>query len=506
MAGKCMIILLTVLLTAAYACADDADNNKILRLLTKERSLGKVHPGIMQETITLSPNKRRIAYSAFKLNGKAVAVLDGVESEEYDDVDNFVFSSNSERFAYAATSDYVWFLVLDKVKQKAYERIGYRTIKFSPDNRRLCYMVWEPTKNQQFVVVDGVEQERYVGIFVDHPIFNSNSKKVVYGARKGEKSVIVVNGKEDLPYDAIAGLVLSPDGEHWAYAAQKGKEWLVVVDGRESGEKYDGVYEDCIVFSPDGKRFSYAAIKNGKGFVIVDGVKGKPYDVIDNGSIVFSRDSKRFAYRAVRNKKQFYVIDAKECKAYYGVGGGGTFLFSPDSKHTAYMVLENNKEFVVLDGREGKKYDEISPPVFNPVDNTLAYSARQNNEWFVVNNGKEGEKYDITGIPVFSPDGKHIAYRVQRAQKQIVITDMKEGNEHDEIFQSSLMFTFDSQHLVYRALKGEKECVVVDGTESVSYDIIFQTGEFVFNASDSFNFIASRDDEFFVVDIQIAEN
>jgi hypothetical protein len=62
----------------------------------------------------------------------------------------------------------------------------------------------------------------------------------------------VVNGKEDKPYDAIASLVLSPDGNHWAYAAQRGKSWYLIVDGQEIEHEYDGIYEDCIAFSLNG--------------------------------------------------------------------------------------------------------------------------------------------------------------------------------------------------------------------------------------------------------------
>jgi len=280
-----LILFFCVFSTALHASANHTESHGKLRLVTKEQSLGKVIPGIMHETIELSPDNKRVVYSAFKLNGKVVVVLDGTESEEYDDVDNFVFSSNSNIFAYAATSNKKWFAVVDGKRQKEYERLGAQTIKFSPDNKRLCYMAWEPSKNRQFVVVDGVEQEKYVGIFIGNPIFSSDSKKIFYGARKGNKDVVVVDGKEDKPYDAITGLTLSPDRKHWAYAAQNGKKWLVVVDGQERKEEYDGIYEGCIIFSPDGKRLSYAAIKNGKGFVVVDKKEGKLYDVIDNGSL-----------------------------------------------------------------------------------------------------------------------------------------------------------------------------------------------------------------------------
>ena len=65
---------------------------------------------------------------------------------------------------------------------------------------------------------------------------------MAYAAAKGQKEVVVVDGKEVTEYDYIADgtLVFSRDGEHLAYAAKKGQNWLVILDGQE-GPEYDRV-------------------------------------------------------------------------------------------------------------------------------------------------------------------------------------------------------------------------------------------------------------------------
>ena len=54
------VFFFCMILAALYASTDYRESQEELQLITKEQPLGKVHPGIMHETIELSPNKRRI--------------------------------------------------------------------------------------------------------------------------------------------------------------------------------------------------------------------------------------------------------------------------------------------------------------------------------------------------------------------------------------------------------------------------------------------------------------
>ncbi|MBI4488826.1 MAG: tetratricopeptide repeat protein, partial [Deltaproteobacteria bacterium] len=70
-----------------------------------------------------------------------------------------------------------------------------------------------------------------------------DSKRVTYIVAVGDKWLVVVDGKEEKPYDEIwaeSFLFFSPDSRRIAYAARTDARWLVVVDGKEE-KPYDGV-------------------------------------------------------------------------------------------------------------------------------------------------------------------------------------------------------------------------------------------------------------------------
>ncbi len=61
-----------------------------------------------------------------------------------------------------------------------------------------------------------------------------------------------MDGQEGRPYDEIAGRpIFSPDGKHVAYGAKKGDKWLVCIDGQED-PIYDRIVEGGPTFHKDG--------------------------------------------------------------------------------------------------------------------------------------------------------------------------------------------------------------------------------------------------------------
>jgi hypothetical protein len=66
--------------------------------------------------------------------------------------------------------------------------------------------------------------------------------------------------KVDFSSGIAESLTVSPDNMHVAYGARKGNKWFVVVDGQE-GKQYDGIVKGSIIkFNPDGSIY-YLAIK-----------------------------------------------------------------------------------------------------------------------------------------------------------------------------------------------------------------------------------------------------
>jgi len=257
----------------------------------------KLYDRIGEESLTFSPDSRRVAYVA-QDGSKSLVVVDGKEENTYDGIirgESLFFSPDSRRIAYSGTVGWNPIVVVDGKMQKPYDAVGDPI--FSPDSRQVAYLAL--VGEMRVVVVNGKEGKPYSG--ARDPIFSPDSRRVAYVAQDGWKSFVVVDGKEEKSYDGIGNPIFSPDSQRVAYRARVGEKWFVVVDLKE-GKHYDGVGDGTLVFSPDSHRVAYvAAITPGhfrirnyfvpasdetKWTAVVDGKEGKPYDGIP-GSIVF---------------------------------------------------------------------------------------------------------------------------------------------------------------------------------------------------------------------------
>jgi Tol biopolymer transport system component len=224
-----------------------------MKLETKETSLGKIHPCRVEDTLTVSPDSKRVAYWA-----------------------NCIAESLGNKPTAFAT-----------------EQIDYiRSVGG-----------WSQVLGVWRLVVDGVEHGEYARILGHPPVFSPDSKRVAYGAVRGEKMFVVVDGQEGREYDGIGegDPIFSPDNKRVAYVAKRQGKVLVVVDGIE-GKEYAGIIKGTPIFSPDSTRVAFAATPVGRDCMVavVDGEEGKEYDFILNQNLLFSPDSRRIAYMAAR--------------------------------------------------------------------------------------------------------------------------------------------------------------------------------------------------------------
>lgn len=341
--------------------------------------------------------------------------------------------------------------------------------------------------------------EKYREVKRETVVFSPDGRKVAYvvgDAKQKEKMFIVVGDKEGKKYDAVGNPVFSPDSQEIAYwaadidwATQTGKAFIVI--GGKEGKKYDSVIDINPVFSPDSSKVAYIAEQEGKMFVVVGDKEGKKYDSVggDPDSLenpVFSPDSSKVAFRTrvsywykgevTHKREEFIVVDGKEGKKYDFVGDP---VFSPNSQKIAFwavpefnLVTQRGESFIVINGKEGKKYDDfLRNPVFSPDSSKVAYVVPQGElggKSFVVVGNKEGKQYDsvlINPIIVFSPDSSKVAYvvttveffdggRNMRIGKSFVVVDGKEGKKYDIVGKP--VFSPDSRYLAYGA-KDDRE-------------------------------------------------
>jgi hypothetical protein len=106
----------------------------------------------------------------------------------------------------------------------------------------------------------------------------------------GDKRIAVVDRSDGQEYDEIYKIVFSQDGGRYAYMADKGDQVVVVVDGREEGP-YESTTGDPIISSA-GQHVLYTIVKEGTNYVVVD---GKIQEEIGYSPVV-SPDGSRWAY------------------------------------------------------------------------------------------------------------------------------------------------------------------------------------------------------------------
>ncbi len=267
-----------------------------------------------------------------------------------------ILSPDGKHVAFGASRNGKWFVVVDGREGAPYDDV--RVPMFSPDGRHVAYAAKRGVK--QLVVVDGRESEEQDGIVerrtrtLPFVVFSPDSSHVLYVARRGPKSFVVLDGHAGAEYDeidegkascqmwnysdvSVACQLFSADSKRIAYRARRGEKWLVVIDGKEydEGEVSDvlsalRMYGDDgpnhVIFSPDSKHVAYLTRNDGgKWSVVVDGTKGPEYDGIGSDGPIFSPDSRDLAYVAFSGHKPVVVENRNQGIAYDRMFGAPSF-------------------------------------------------------------------------------------------------------------------------------------------------------------------------------------
>jgi len=241
------------------------------------------------DSFIFSPDSKRLAYLAkgghevfvsdleemhLNLNdnnGNGGEYFEDFSTSEYDGIRKafgLQFSPDSTSFAYvashysAAGPSYV---VVNGAKGTPYPHILSSPL-FSPDSKRLGFVIRADNPYGDSAVVDGQVGKRYVSVDTRYMAFSPDSKRFAYIAGTGQDTgpnrsmeyFVVIDGQEGKHYKGIGDyLKFSPDSEHIAYAAKIGeRKWAVIIDGKER-MSYDAGNILMLDFSADSKQVSY---------------------------------------------------------------------------------------------------------------------------------------------------------------------------------------------------------------------------------------------------------
>lgn len=312
---------------------------------------------------------------------------------------------------------------------------------------------------------------------------------------------VVHNGREGREYEAIANLVLGPDGRRCAYAARAQGGWRVVVDGRE-GKSFDEVGPP--LFSPDGNHVAYEGKVGASWHLVVDdalspgGARPRPWKdfTADSSRIVFiDRVDEGGRGRLVLSDLAFRketVLDERVSRASLG----------PDRAILAAVSeREGNRQVVTFRMADpqgaslGQASDAVHFVVFSADGASVAYLAERGGEYFVGLDGREevvpaGE--NIVDRPAVSSDQRRLAAAVIVAGGVRVREFFKEGWSPGPMYGGIQGLTYSrGGALAFVAEREGKSFVVVNGNEGPPFDRVVSP---TFSPDGRFLVYRARDD------------
>jgi WD40-like Beta Propeller Repeat len=225
-------------------------------------------------------------------SGGVVAVVDGKEQLQYEQISNLQFGPSGAHVAYIGEKRLVRYVVVDGVEMDGTGTVS--DFRFSDDGNRFAYTAF---KGSYTVVIDGKPSQTFREIARNSLTFSPDSQHCAYSAATGIFKWVMVLDDHSVPielFDGFAGhdpapagpyfppIVFSPDSKHIAYVAS------ILV----RGQAQSGAYVDRALaappgaasfpcFSPDSKHFAVVVhVNNNRWQVYVDGKAGPVVDQI----------------------------------------------------------------------------------------------------------------------------------------------------------------------------------------------------------------------------------
>lgn len=293
-------------------------------------------------------------------------------------------------------------------------------------------------------------------------------RHVAFVKSAGDHQMVVLDGREQSPYDSVPEVFFSPDGKHLAYPARQKDQWFVVSDGQTFGPY---VRVGMPVFSPDSSRLAFVALlPDGKRTIVVDGKSSLTCDEVFEGWLIFSPDSQQLALGVRKGAGWFVLRGDQQWGPFEFLGSASGIQYSGDSRHLAFAALQAGKWHAVLDGRILEPHDNLGELALSRDGKRLAYAAQDGKTWRVVVDGKPQAPFQGIGEGTlrFSPDGSRLVYAAQTGPGWSVVLDGKAGPAYAAIGQ--ILFSPDGRSLAYVAKTGTSETVVRDGQPERAFD------------------------------------
>lgn len=413
--------------------------------------------------IRISPDNRHIAYiyqASDELKLSCVKV-DQKPGELFPSIllDTLTFSPDSRRVSYGASDFQGQFLIIDNKKHGPYKGLIACSPAFSPDSKQVVYAVHTKDKNT-------------VSVFIDENLlctcdkigdtlqFSPDGTSLAFKASVDGKQCVMVNGQQGPFYDQVDNPHFSPDSQRTTYMAKQDGQWFIVIDGEE-GQRFKNAVGP--VFSPNSERIAYYAQGDDGWYMAADDQLIGPYHSFGReefGLFNFSPDSQRLAFVGVEAKK-WLMISYRHRESVVTNGEHGrkynrcvNLVFSPNSEHLAYAAKRDDHWFIIVDDEEFGPYESIEQdrPVFSPDGRQVGFAGCINGRWSPFINGVPCGEYDLAWNPTFAPDNRSYAAVTQLKGKGacLLVNDAPGEHYYDGIFikQGGGRIVFDSPNML----------------------------------------------------------
>lgn len=297
-------------------------------------------------------------------------IVNGNESEVFDDITRPVFSPDGKRWACFGLYNSSWFLLTeDLVLDLPATSVG--EIVYSADSKAMAYSFFESELEIIRFGSKSIEVlYRKGSIFV-----NQNGQKIAFMGLRGTSMVLNVNGRESELFDQIKPFGFWYNGE-MLYAAGSSPSWQIYKGNQPLSDIYYDISEVKINLNGTCAAF-VATLASGKKVSVMisdeyyDALVGKPYEAIYG--LTLHPEIPLLAYKAINERTNLIVLNSTE---FFGGEFAGDPIFSHDGQDLLFVGCDTDC-FANINGRKYAIYSDINVRqkyAIKPGSGTIAYT------------------------------------------------------------------------------------------------------------------------------------
>ena len=414
---------------------------------------------IIPNSITVSPDKRRLAYKIQRGSGKVV-VLDGKASPVYLKIGKLTFSGNSKRLYYIARERGPWFISRDNGSKKIIDEVvSDLVVSYTGNKYAVAYKT--PTRirvrinNNHGPIFDAVDMTTFT--------YSTNTKQQAYYARKGNQWYVQINDQTAGPFDQLAGKPLfDAKSQSMAYMARTNDQWQVIQNNKPWRDSQEVA---SLQFHPVSNQLFAWLRTDSKQWQLHCNNKPIENAVSDTPcSVTFGNHANQWATVLTQDGKTHLMRNGKRYES-QGTILSSSLQFDSKSIQLVYVTRTDQGEHLTIDGNLQQPYQaiQLSDILINRNCKQIVYPAKQNDKWTIIDQGKPIQTVDsiVPGSLAFSPNQKQLVYLAQKGPLKYLYLNHHVVDQFNDITKP--VFDKKGHHIAWAAKTANQWHLYIDG-------------------------------------------